>query len=497
MLNRLRVQIASGFAAHGLSAAANLATLPVYFAYLGADAVGLVGFLGSLQVLATLTDFGLGPVLNRELARASTDDRAALPVGLLKAVEIAYLAATLLVGAVIWSGAPWLADHWLPPSVLDRGVVIRTIRLGGVAIATQFLAMLYITSLRGLGLHVLANTWHAVGQLLRLLGAVAVVVLLWTSVEAVLAWQAGIGGTVVLVLRRLLWGRVGAGWSSVAADWAALRARGAFAAELTVVLATWPLISQIDKLVVSNTLGLGPLGFYVTAGTAATAVTLVTLPISNVFTPLLSRLASGERHHLADAYHLAAQATTVATSAVAVTLVMMPRLVLQAWTASEAVACSAGVSLQILAFGALVNSLIVVPFALQVAVGWVRVVRLTNLVLVVVLAPALWAMTARYGLAGAACGWPLLNLVHVAAQAWAVERRILPHEWARWLARDVLLPVVGAVLVIAVVAAAAARTVGPETGRLAALALLGTAVGGGLIGSTLLARDVRSRLLGQ
>jgi O-antigen/teichoic acid export membrane protein len=61
--------IVANFASQGYLAALNLALLPFYVAYMGAEAYGLIGFFATLQAWFMLLDFGLSQTLVREAAR--------------------------------------------------------------------------------------------------------------------------------------------------------------------------------------------------------------------------------------------------------------------------------------------------------------------------------------------------------------------------------------------------------------------------------------------
>jgi hypothetical protein len=80
-------------------------------------------------------------------------------------------------------------------------------------------------------------------------------------------------------------------------------------------------------------------------------------------------------------------------------------------------------------------------------------------VLVVLVVPYAVLATARFGLTGAASTWPLLNGLYLLAGAPPTLRRLLPGHGLRWLARDVVLPLGGAVA-----AASLARLVLPAGG---------------------------------
>jgi O-antigen/teichoic acid export membrane protein len=476
-MNRLRAGLVSGFLAHGVSAAANLLAVPVYLHYLGADALGLLGFLTSLQVLASLMDLGLTPMLGREIAQALGRRPLRLPVTLVAAVEQTYLVVALSLALALWVAAPWLAVKWLSPGALGVSTVVTALRLGGVAIAFQLFWALYAAGLRALGAHLAANALHGVGQATKLAGSVAVLILLSRSIEAIVAWQAAAAVGLALVFRTFLWRGLSVRPAYHRRAWRQLWLRREFVADLTVVLLLGMVLSQVDRFVISWALGLTDLGYYVAAATAAAAITLVMLPVTNTFTPTLARLlAAGDREALAATYHLAAQAVAAVAGPVALTLMITPQAVLLAWTRDGQLAQAAAPALRLLAGGTLLNALSAIPFALIVASGRLRVSKWTNVIALAVFVPALWGLAVGAGIVGVALGWPLLNATYVLVWSLTVERSVLSGEWARWWGGDVLRPVAAA-LVVSGACALLASSVPAARDTPAVVVMLGLSVG--------------------
>jgi len=106
--------------------------------------------------------------------------------------------------------------------------------------------------------------------------------------------------------------------------------------------------------------------------------------------------------------------------------------------------------LALVATGTLLNTLMQMNYFTMVAHGWTRPWLVSNLIAVAILLPALALIVPRYGGAGAALVWIVLNLGYIVFLVPLLHRRILRGEMWRWYGRDVALPLLAAVAAVAV-----------------------------------------------
>ena len=100
--------------------------------------------------------------------------------------------------------------------------------------------------------------------------------------------------------------------------------------------------------------------------------------------------------------------------------------------------------LSLLVIGYGLNQLACLPFALQVASGWVKLGVYTNAAAVIIIVPALVIATRFYGGVGAALVWIALNSIYVFIYVNLLHGRILKGEARQWYA-GIMLPLVLAV----------------------------------------------------
>jgi hypothetical protein len=114
----------------------------------------------------------------------------------------------------------------------------------------------------------------------------------------------------------------------------------------------------------------------------------------------------------------------------------------------------------------------------------------TNAAAAIVLVPAILVVTPRYGAAGAACVWLVLNASYLVTNVPLMHTRLLRGELRRWYVRDLGMPIAAAVVV-----ALAGRLLAPAVeSRALAAAWVGTVWLAALIACALSSSEVRPLL---
>ena len=101
-MTRYKSNLFANFAGAGVAALLQLAFIPFYIKFLGIEAYGLIGFYIMLQAVLQVLDLGLGPTMNREMARYSVlPDKAGEARDFTRTLEIGYWVLGISAGAVI------------------------------------------------------------------------------------------------------------------------------------------------------------------------------------------------------------------------------------------------------------------------------------------------------------------------------------------------------------------------------------------------------------
>ena len=122
------------------------------------------------------------------------------------------------------------------------------------------------------------------------------------------------------------------------------------------------------------------------------------------------------------------------------------------WTRSAATATSVAPLVAVLVWGTALNGVMHFPYALQLAFGRTRLPLTINAILIGVSAPITVVLTATHGVIGGAASWVIMNGIYVVLGTWLTHRLLMPRAGGVWFARNVLLPLIVSLVVIAPVA---------------------------------------------
>jgi O-antigen/teichoic acid export membrane protein len=435
----LRRNVIANLAGGVCIAALTLLITPVQISLLGIEAYGVIGFIATLQVVATVLDFGLSSTITREIAGDSSAGKVASQ-GLLRTALTLYWTLAAVVGILIVAIAGLLARRWFNPDTIDQVTLTRALQVAALYLALRWPVSLYTGVLSGMQRMDALNGIRTASTALRLAGGIGVL-LIWPNLSAFLLWTglssvaevAVYAVTVRRVLPRIDWRP---GFSAEA-----LRSVWGFTSQMAALAILSVALTQLDRLMISRMLPLEQLGYYALAYTAATGVSLVISSLSTALMPSFAAAhGAGEQEVLLARYHGANQAMLYASGLVLFALVFFGRPLMELWVAPAA-AAGAWVPLALLACGFWFSAAISNAYTVSIASRRARGPLVITVVTGILYGPLMFLMISRWGIAGAALAWLLLNLSYVAAYIPFVHRRILKIPVLPWFTR-LLLPFV-------------------------------------------------------
>ena len=489
----LKKTLIANYIGQGWSALMGFAFLPAYIHYLGIESYALVGFFAILQAWLSLLDMGMSTALNREFARFTGGDGSCETIrDLLRSVEIVVLALAFLIIIGVASSSSWMATYWVASKNLSIDVVVQFFMVAGLVIALRFIEGVYRSALVGLQQQVLYNVIASVMATVRGLGAVAVLRWVSPSLNAFIFWQAVVSIITVAILVPLVYCKIPKSVRSGRFSFHALGKIRDFAGGVLGMTVLSMLLTQVDKIMLSKLLSLSEFGYYILASTTAGVTSVLLGPITQAFFPRLCELhARGDRVKLAETFHHGAQLVTIMIGSSAIVLIMLSETFLRLWTHDEQLATLVAPLLALLVLGNLLNSLMWIPIQIQLAFGWTSLIIRANILLVIVIVPAILLVTPRFGAIGAAWIWVILNASYVIFGMHFICRRLLKEEKWGWYFQDVLFPI-GACL--AGVVTTLMFFDPAERGLIAELAKLILAASAGFIAAILAAGRIRKLL---
>jgi O-antigen/teichoic acid export membrane protein len=448
-VSELRQNAAANLVGRAWVTLLGVAFIPIYLRFLGMEAYGLVGFFATLQGVFGLLDLGLGATINRELARlsASAERRDEQRV-LLRTLELCYWGISVATGCLVLALAPVLAHDWVHASQLSALSVERAVRLMGLVLALQLPFSFYQAALMGLQRQVAVNAIVIATATARSVGTALVLWRVSATVEAFFLCQLTISLVQTGLTLVVVWSGLGRAFGA-RPQFRRLTSIWRYAAATSANSVVGIALTHLDKVLLSRLLPLEQFGYYALAGTMASFVWAVAIPINQALFPRFAQLVElGDEVTLTSLYHRASQIMAVALVPAAATVVVFAWHLMFLWTGNAATADQTALIASLLIAGTAVNGLVSVPGYLQAAAGWPELMVYTNIAAAIVLVPAILVMAPRYGAPGAALVWLVLNAGYLVFNVPVMHTRLLRGELWRWYRDDLVRPVVGALLTV-------------------------------------------------
>ena len=388
---------------------------PIYVHYLGVEAYGLIGLLAALQNSLGLLDLSLGQMLSRELARFTGGGVSAKSArDLVRSVEVLAFLLALAVVVVLVLLRDGIAGAWLKPDSLPVADLRFAIPIMGVIVALRVLEGLYRGAAVGIGQQVRLNIITSVSVTLKAFGALAIFLTVSRGIIPFFTWQAIVSALNVGALIALLHASLPASAEGSRFSMAEIRRVMRFGAGLMMVALLAMVLSQADKLLLSELLPLPAYGVYTLSATLAAAPHLLAAPILQASQPRFARaLAASDTAGLSALFHGSSQLMTVLLGSGVAVLVFFADDVLALWLRDPDLAARVSPTLRLLATGNLFYALVWLPNALQMAYGATRLIVRASAVAVAVLIPGLLVLAPLYKTEGAAWLWLVVNVLYL------------------------------------------------------------------------------------
>jgi O-antigen/teichoic acid export membrane protein len=449
-LPRFRHGLAANLAGSAWTAALQLICIPFYVKFIGIEGYGVVSFYLMFQSVAQVLDLGLSPTMNREMARYSVQpEKSAEARDFVRTLEAGYWLIGLFLAMLLVIFAPWIAVHWVRADTLSALSLRRAIELMGLLMLFQWPVSFYQGGL--LGLH-RQLSYNAVRMIASAFSGIGGVLLLWivsATIQTLLLWQIGVAVAQAIVLSVLLWRCLPSAPRASRFVPGLLKNIRGFAMGVSAITLMALLLTQIDKILVSKLLPLAIFGYYSLAWSLANGMSLIAMVVFNVACPRMSaQVAAGDDAAVRENYHLGAQIMAALVLPLAAVFLFFPSELIYLWTRNTATATFVAPIFRIMVIGSALNALLYIPYALQLAFGWIKLTLAASLVFICFIVPFLFFATRRFGPVGAASGWAALNVLNLLIVVPLMHRRLLRSEMFLYF-REIGFPMIGAISVAA------------------------------------------------
>lgn len=412
--------------------------LPFYLGHLGAEAYGLIGFFAVLQAWLQLLDAGLSPSLVHRIAhyrgRLASGAQCYEPGQLLRSFEIIFLPLASLTVLSVYFSSGWIAHQWLQAQELSTDTIVQCISLMGLMVGLKLYATLYKSGLQGLELHAWLNGANILIATLRYFGGLFLVANVSQNPLDFFLFQTAVALFETLVFAVKAYALMPNPTILTGFDWAVVKPVLPFAASMSLTTVLWIILTQLDKVLLSNVLLLKEYGYFSLVALMSTGIMTLTNPLVQTLLPRMTMLVAENR--IADMQALYLNATRFVCSLLfplsGIIAFHSAELVF-AWTGDAEAAQWSRLVLPWYVFGSAIMAVTAFQFYLQYAYGQLRLHVWFSLVSAALSIPLVVYAALEHGVYGAALAWFGLRMLTFLIWPSMVHKRFAPGLHRQWL----------------------------------------------------------------
>ncbi|MEN2509079.1 polysaccharide biosynthesis protein [Stutzerimonas stutzeri] len=410
--------------------------LPFYLGHLGAEAYGLIGFFAVLQAWLQLLDAGLSPSLVRQIAhfRGRPEVRRHEPGRLLRSFEIIFLPVASLTIFAIHGSSGWIAQRWLQAQDLDTLTIVHCISLMGLMVGLKLYATLYKSGLQGLELHAWLNGANILIATLRYFGGLFLVANISQNPLDFFVFQTAVALIETLIFGAKAYALMPTPTLLTGFDWAAVKPVLPFAAGMSLTSVLWIILTQLDKVLLSNVLLLKEYGYFSLVALISTGIMTLTNPLVQTLLPRMTMLVAQER--IGDMQALYLNATRFVCSLLfplAGVIAFHSADLIFAWTGDPEAAQWSRLVLPWYVLGSAIMAVTAFQFYLQYAYGQLRLHVWFSLISATLSIPLVIYAALEHGVYGAALVWFGLRMLTFLIWPPMVHKRFAAGLHRPWL----------------------------------------------------------------
>lgn len=413
--------------------------MPFYLGHMGAEAYGLIGFFSVLQAWLQLLDAGLSPSLVRAVAHRQGSDGLDRYTGrLLRSFEIIFLPLAGFCCVAMYAGSEWIAVHWLNAQELSTQTVVQCIALMGIVIALRLFSTLYKSGIQGLEQHAWLNIANVIIATLRYFGGLLLVSTISNDPVHFFEFQALVGLIEALIFAARAYQQMPRPSPLTGFDWDLVKPIIPFAASMSGTAVLWIVLTQIDKVLLSELLPLNEYGYFSLVALITTGIMMLSNPLAQTLLPRLTVLmAEGRRDDMHQLYLAANRFVCTFLFPLAALIALHADEMVFAWSGDRPAAEWSRTILPWYSLGSAIMAVSAFQFYLQYAYGRMHLHVWYSIVSALITVPVMFLAIRGYGAYGAAIAWFVLRVVSFAIWPVIVHQRLAPGIHSQWL-RDII-----------------------------------------------------------
>ncbi|MDB4789949.1 lipopolysaccharide biosynthesis protein [bacterium] len=443
--NNLLKNFSSGVGAQVFTVACNFFAVPFLLKRFGVEAYGLVAFYSTLQVVFTILDGGISPLLIRQTAASlGGGEKVEKEYSALLQACISFCCITALAGGVtIFMAADFLGTSWLEFNEMDTEQVVLVIQTMAIIIGLRWLSGFYRAMFVGhqnITLLSAVNIFMAVFRFLLVL-----LYLTWISGGVLDYFKYQLFcGLLELSLLFFLNSKFNKHkyWKTTFHEKiAAVKNNYKFALYAGIGSVIWIVLTQTDKVIVSKSLEISDFSAFSLGVLGASIFFFISTPLSNVFIPKLTEIYKLQNtaafHNL---YSVGLNLCAIVLIPITILVYIFSTELLLFWTGNIEVSEKADLVLGLYSLGNGIAVLGSFAYFLQSAIGNLKLHLLGSVIFLVLFVPALFTCLNVFGINGAGIVWLAVHLIMFFCWGGYIHSVYLKKFYLKWITK-VFIPV--------------------------------------------------------
>ncbi|MCF6204853.1 MAG: hypothetical protein L3J59_14490 [Methylococcaceae bacterium] len=452
-LNTLQLNVIANYAGLIYATIISIAIFPLYLNYLGAAALGLIGFFTLLQAWLQLLDMGMSPMLSRQIAEARGNNTSFIEIKkITRSLEIIFTSLALLVFISVLTASEWITQQWLQTEDLNPENVKNSIMLMGSVLSLRLISSLYRSGIQGMEKQVWLNVVNSVILTFRFIGALILLVFISHDYVHFFIYQLIIGVLELIILSVSFYyflpnkTKIGLHFF-----WEHLKPIIPFASGIAYTATLWAVLTQLDKTLLSRVLSLSEYGYFALVIVAAAGISQLSGPISKAILPRMTSLLSmGKEQSMLNLYRSATQITAVIIFPLAGVIALFSTELLYAWTGNKTAAEWGENILFWYALGNGVLAMSAFQYYLQFAHGKLKMHVIYNTISAAIQIPIIIYSAVNYGAIGVAITWFTLRVITFFIWTPIVHNKFAKGIHWKWLVQDIA-PILLSTLILLII----------------------------------------------
>lgn len=416
--------------------------VPYYLKLLGTEAYGLVGFLALLQSWMSLLDFGISPTLSREVAivKNTTEEREKLRFAeLVHSLELLFFTIAIITVAFIFISSGLIADKWLKIGNLNLHEVTQCISIMGLIIGFRFITSLYNSGLIGAENQVWVNNANIILNTFRSIGALLMLHYVSNNLESFFLYQLVVTLIGLLIFASKFYIVLKLGKFKLFFSLNAIKPIIPFTMGIAYTGGIWVILTQSDKLLLSNILPLKEYGYFSVIILMVNAVQQLIAPISQAIQPRMTKLIhAGKNDEMLAVYRKSSQLMAIIMFSIVGMIAAFSYEIILFWTNNSQIATWGKDILFWYVLGNGVLAISGLQYMLQFAYGKIKMHVQYNTIFTIVSLPLIIFTAYNYNALGVAVLWFILRLISFIIWVPIVHHKFVPELHIKWLLDDIL-----------------------------------------------------------